>query len=524
MKEPAPGVGCLSEEVVFDFAQGTLSPAETASVAKHLDQCEACRMVVADAARVLSPTLATPLKVGQTVGRYLVKGILGVGGVGVVYTAHDPELHRQIALKVVRSDVDDPGARPRLLREAQAMARLSHPNVVTVYDVGTFEDQVFVAMELVSGQTLRHWLRPMRRRWQDVLKIFMYAGEGLAAAHHAGLIHRDFKPENVLLGNDGRVRVTDFGLARSTRPTNSAAFAAITDAGQPSALAVSTLTRTGMVAGTPAYMAPEQFRGGAADARTDQFSYCVALYEALYRTRPFPGTTLEELAQSVLEGAQNAPTQVGDTPAALWPIIKRGLSLERAGRFASMKELLGALESIGRAPRARMRLLAAGAALGICGIVGGIILIARGDQRTNPPLMPAARAGAGAPAAAKALPPVGAEVHALGTPTSPVVEPLPPPRAELIIEPAIEPDADRTASLSHHKRKGQRLMVDAPTTPPGAPLEDGKLDAPAAPDRAARSAPPASSSASSSPAGPERYGDTLRNPFRPHRVDGGSSP
>src|SRR5450432_4380055 len=155
---------------------------------------------------------------GATIGRYVVLGLVGRGGMGEVYAAYDPELDRKVAVKLLRvkpgNGVSLAEGRQRTLREAQAIARLSHPNVVIVFDVGTFEDQVFIAMEFVDGNTVTYWLQSQLRSWQDILKVFMAAGRGLTAAHDKGLVHRDFKPDNVMVGRDGQVRVMDFGLAR----------------------------------------------------------------------------------------------------------------------------------------------------------------------------------------------------------------------------------------------------------------------------------------------------------------------
>jgi serine/threonine protein kinase len=230
-----------------------------------------------------------PLARGTQVGRYVLLDAVGSGGMGVVYAAYDPELDRKVAIKLLRFDRlgSEAGERDRLRlqREAQAIARLSHPNVVHVYDVGTFGDQVFVAMEFVAGRTLRQWAEEEPRPWREVVDRFALAGRGLAAAHAAGLIHRDFKPDNVLLGDDGRVRVVDFGLARPAGQ-QPAPEGERTPSGGTLA---HPLTEWGVVVGTPAYMAPEQLRGEASDERSDQLSFCVSLYETLYGERPFPG-------------------------------------------------------------------------------------------------------------------------------------------------------------------------------------------------------------------------------------------
>ncbi len=266
---------------------------------------------------------------GALVGRYVVLHVVGQGGMGVVYAAWDPELDRKVALKLVRPD--RAGSDPhRTLHEAQAIARLSHPNVIAVYDAGHVGDQVFLAMELVEGRTLREWLAESPRRpWREVLDVFLLAGRGLAAAHAAGLVHGDFKPENVLLGEDSRVRVADFGLARPAEA----------EAAEPG----------GAVSGTPAYMAPELPRGSRSDARSDQYSFCVALWEALHGERPSPG------GGEVPPGVR--------VPAWVRQALARGLQPDPAGRFASMDELL---RELGRDPgAARRRRLAAVAGLAL---------------------------------------------------------------------------------------------------------------------------------------------------------------
>jgi tetratricopeptide (TPR) repeat protein/predicted Ser/Thr protein kinase len=303
-----------------------------------------------------------PLGRGAALGRYLVLDVLGGGGMGVVYTAYDPELDRKLAIKLLRpsgsSDSDASIGRTRLLREAQAMARLQHPNVIAVHDVGTFEDQVFIAMEHVEGTTLTAWLEETPRSWREALAPLVEAGRGLAAAHAAGIVHRDFKPDNVLVGKDGRVRVLDFGLARAQEgapdePSPKRAFRA---GSAPSALETP-VTQTGALLGTPAYMPPEQLFGGTVDARSDQFSFCVALYEALYGERPFDGTKLVTLAGAVSEGRIRPAPAGSRVPAWLRQIVLRGLRVGAEDRWPSIEALLAALV---REPQAaRMRWLAA---------------------------------------------------------------------------------------------------------------------------------------------------------------------
>jgi tetratricopeptide (TPR) repeat protein/predicted Ser/Thr protein kinase len=297
------------------------------------------------------------LERGAAVGRYLILDRVGGGGMGVVYAGYDPELDRKVALKLLRPDRSEESSRLRLLREAQAIARLSHPNVIAVHDAGTFGDDVFLAMELVPGTTLGRWLEGEPRPWREVVERFLAAGRGLAAAHAAGLVHRDFKPDNVLLGEDGRVLVADFGLARPAgaeeeRTGESPAAGDIGDIGGIGGILASPLTEWGVVLGTPAYMAPEQLRGEAADARSDQFSFCVALWEALYGERPFAGGSAR-------------------VPGWLRQVLACGLAEDPALRHPSMEALLGHLES-GLGAGRRRWLAAAGAVLALGAAFSGL--------------------------------------------------------------------------------------------------------------------------------------------------------
>ncbi|HEU4536449.1 MAG TPA: serine/threonine-protein kinase, partial [Polyangiaceae bacterium] len=215
-----------------------------------------------------------PLEPGTRVGRYRIVEWVGAGGMGVVYAAFDPELNRKVAIKVLRYEVgkDDRQRRQfeeRLRREAQVMARVAHPNVAAVYDVSEYGGRAFVAMEYIEGETLARWLKRRERPWPAVLERYVAAGRGLAAAHAAGLVHRDFKPQNVLVGEDGRVLVTDFGLARSVGDDE--ATAPFLKAETPSPF----VTEPGQIVGTPAFMAPEQRSGCPVDARADQYSFCL---------------------------------------------------------------------------------------------------------------------------------------------------------------------------------------------------------------------------------------------------------
>lgn len=312
--------------------------------------------------------LSSVIERGTAVGRYLILDRLGEGGMGVVYAAHDPELDRKVALKLLRPDRAAKEAALRLQREAQAIARLSHPNVVAVFDAGTFGDQVFVAMELVEGRTVRQWLTAERPTWREIVAVFVAAGRGLAAAHAAGLAHRDFKPDNVLLGQDGRVRVVDFGLARPVgEPSGEAPEEGVPLSGSPGGMLASPLTQWGTALGTPSYMAPEQLRGEAADARSDQFSFCISLYEALYGERPFPGGNPREIAEAVARGGVREEPAGSKVPGRVRQALLRGLRADPEARFPSMPELLQELE---RDPAAvRRRWLAVAAVVVVTGAV-----------------------------------------------------------------------------------------------------------------------------------------------------------
>ena len=294
-------------------------------------------------------------------GRYLVGERLGAGGMGVVYAGVDPELGRKVAIKLVRPDRAGArgAARERLLREAQAMARISSPHAVTVYEAGTWGEQVFVVMELVDGATLTQWLQQSPRTWREVQEIFVQAGRGLWAAHQAGLVHRDFKPDNVLVGSDGRARVADFGLAHAAAEAALTGEGASLPAGQ---VRGASSTATGALVGSLPYLSPEQHRGAPVDARSDQFGFCVALWEALYGRRPFVSATLEGLRAQVLAGAIAAPPEGARVPAALRRIALRGLQVDPARRYPDMAALLAELERVGRG-RGRAALWAAAAAL-----------------------------------------------------------------------------------------------------------------------------------------------------------------
>ena len=320
---------------------------------------------------------------GSRISRYTILDRLGDGGMGVVYGAYDPDLDRKVALKILheRGDgTDSDQARSRLLREARAMGKLNHPNVITVYDVATVGDRDFITMERVDGHSLAEWLG-MPRAQKEILRAFVDAGRGLAAAHQAGLIHRDFKPSNVLIGEDGGVRVTDFGLARADRVDDiDLSESIIAGADTLDTPDVRNLTRTGAVIGTPAYMSPEQHTARRTDPRSDQFSFCVALYEALYGELPFPGGTLGELREAVLGGAVAAEPKASDVPAAVRKVLLRGLCPTPSDRYESMDALLAAL-----APEPSSRLVyAIGGATAVVAAAVALIVFGSDTAGTAP--------------------------------------------------------------------------------------------------------------------------------------------
>jgi serine/threonine protein kinase/tetratricopeptide (TPR) repeat protein len=316
---------------------------------------------------------------GTALGRFVVLTLVGRGAMGEVYGAYDPDLDRKIAIKLVRAGggggTDTAERRTRLMREAQATAKVSHPNVVVVYDAGTFGERVFIAMEFVEGHTLRYWLQERGRSVPEIVDAFLGAGRGLAAAHDKELVHRDFKPDNVMVAASGQVRVMDFGLARiadgqALAPAGRSAppvepTPLVPDPGldleatpilggppardpgvtaTPAVAFRDKITATGALLGTPAYMSPEQLQGRPADARSDQFSFCVAVWEALFGTRPFAGRTFDELAANVVGGKLAEPPEARRVPARVRRALEQGLRPNPQDRFPTMNALIAELE------------------------------------------------------------------------------------------------------------------------------------------------------------------------------------
>lgn len=367
--DDAPRAPCIDSERARALRGGALPSEEGEQIRRHAEGCAGCRTLIlreeqTRPSRVAPPGVGavpeeaerqtqelhplpraahTDLEPGTLVRKFVVARLIGKGGMGAVYLARDPDLGRKVALKLIHADAPDDAQahKTRLLREAQAMARLSHPNVVSVYEAGTWEDGVFLAMEFVEGTTLREWLR-VRRSWQAVVAVMIQVGRGLAAAHAAGLVHRDLKPENILIGHDG-AKVTDFGLARADQSWEQASPRQRRS--NPRLLSLR-LTQAGSVMGTPAYMAPEQYVDAAPDDRVDQFSFCVTLFEALHGQLPWEPEYVIALADELQDASADAATRRVSSPASKTP----------SGKVA----LLPAPRSGRRVPRALRRVLARG--------------------------------------------------------------------------------------------------------------------------------------------------------------------
>lgn len=364
-------VSCPRPDTIAGFVDGALALEEARAVEDHIDICGDCRRQITAIARTpLTHTISEPgpepdpgedgaLGPGVRVGRYEVLRVVGSGGMGRVALAQDPELRRPVALKVLRPALWRRGgqaARDRLMAEAVAMAKITHPNIVTVFDVGSFGDQIFIAMEYVEGTTLGEWLALRPRSWREALEVCVAAGRGLAAAHEGGVVHRDCKPANILCGAGGRVLVSDFGLA----------------------LFGDGAAGDGQVAGTIGYMSPEQMDGRAVDERSDQFSFCATAWEALFGARPFAGNRLDELRAAISRGPDPGGPRV---PGGVRRALLRGLAEAPAARFPSMAALLAELERT-RRPRAARR-IAIGAGVGALGAVLAVVVVMGGGEKVT---------------------------------------------------------------------------------------------------------------------------------------------
>ncbi len=311
-------------------------------------------------------------------GRYEAIERLGAGAMGEVFLARDPDLDRELAIKILHTDLDSELHR-HLLAEAKTMARLIHPNVVSVFDVGEQDEQVFVAMERIMGGTLRQWHDSAKRSWRETVGVYQDAARGLWAAHQEGIIHCDFKPDNVLVSASGEVKVTDFGLARVDGNTRERLAASLgpssLGSGGPAELDQETLAG---LSGTPAYMAPESIRGKAGDARADQFAFFVSMYEALYSERPFAGATVLALLTNIMQGVRQ-PIPASSVPGRVQAVIERGLQPDPGRRFESMGQVVAELDRCMTPPWRRFAVPLAVAALGASAVVGATLSGATDD-------------------------------------------------------------------------------------------------------------------------------------------------
>ncbi len=401
--EPAVQDACLGDHELAEILEGRVTEPHLARAHDHAAACDGCRALLAHAGRVRaaertaevggSPSEVTEVgewlvelesvrPPAEKIGRFVVLHRLGEGGMGVVVAARDEQLNRKVAIKLLRDRGrrETERGRARLLREARAMARVEHPNVLAVHEVGVHDDRVFLVMDFVDGSDLLVWLRAQPRSWRELVDAWISAGEGLAAVHAHGLVHRDFKPQNVLVRKDGRVQVTDFGLV--------GAAAQLDDEVDPDELdAVMGQERTaaGKMVGTPRYMAPEQLDGDAVTPATDQFAFCVSLWEALTQRHPFEQvggdrSHAQRHAQIV------AAPRSGGVPTRVLAVLRRGLARSPEDRHPSMVELLRALRGARDAPQRRRRAVLAMVVIGAAVVAGAWLRpLASRDELCAPP-------------------------------------------------------------------------------------------------------------------------------------------
>jgi hypothetical protein len=422
---------CPPDEMFTRLIEGTLAGDRLRQLEAHCDGCEACGRTMAELARTITPARGDWLG-----GRYRILEPLAAGGMGVVDTAFDTKLQRKVAIKRLREAAGGPTGerrRKRFLREAQMLASLSHPNVLTVHDVGEIEREIYVVMELVDGWPMSRWISEAQPRpgWQQIVDMYLQVGRGLSAAHQLGVVHRDVKPENILVGRSGRVLIGDFGLAGLTDAREASTDAADEHSG---------LTQTGAVLGTPAYMAPELHDGKASDLLSDQFSFCVSLHESLHGRRPFRGQTAADIAAAMRAGPP--PPGADGVPRSIDRVLARGLAADPARRHLSMDTLLASLARA-RDRRTVRPLVVTGAAVVLAAVAAAVTAM---QWSPAPPRTTAEAPNAAAPALAtvpRALPPLPPH-------------PAPPPPAIATAPLATHPHATRSAT---GKRTAQALVA-----------------------------------------------------------------
>ncbi|MBA2539894.1 MAG: protein kinase, partial [Deltaproteobacteria bacterium] len=465
--------GCPPSEQLRGFASGVLSDDVAAAIELHVGSCGHCRSSMASFAKGSGPgpesdhaehDWANDARLGKRLGRYRIDRVLGMGGMGIVYAAWDPQLDRPVAVKVVHRAAADAAGRARLVREAQSLARLSHPNVCHVYDVGTEsseaspEGDVWVAMELIDGSTLRDWASGKSQ--DQILTVLLGAGEGIAAAHAAGLIHRDIKPENVLVTRDGRPVVTDFGLARLDLPVDPTGATAAIDPLR---------TATNAIVGTPAYLAPEQLTGGVLDARVDQFAWAVMAWELLAGVRPFPAMALVRL-DAIVTGPKPHPSLTKPLAAAL----TKAMAAAPRDRYGSLRELMDAVKPAPGSKRGGMLIAAVGGlaviAVAATVIVWKVMTPAEPSSPPQPVAVPSPPSDALDPQPPRATTPSPStgELRAAGTPGATLPSPSTTPATGLA---STSPAGARPAAIATTKpsdaaaRPGTQVATAKPAKP-----------------------------------------------------------
>ncbi|MBN9166481.1 MAG: hypothetical protein BGO98_41055 [Myxococcales bacterium 68-20] len=451
------GGACPGDETVAHLVDGTLGAARRTAILAHAADCGSCRVLLSElvqaprtAREVDEPNAPSRLE-GTVLDRYALLEPVGAGGMGVVYAAHDRQLERRVALKLLRETASDGPRRRSLLREARAMAKLAHPNVVRVFDVGEHEGRVFVTMEFVDGGTLREHLESEAHNFAHIASLFEGAGRGLAAAHRAGVVHRDFKPENVLI-REGTALVSDFGLARLTTDAAAGSEAMATPGARER---TTSSARSSAVAGTLHYMAPEQLRGESVDARSDLFGYCVAFWESLFGEKPFRGATPAELLAAI-EAGPPEPRRAHAVPRATVAALRAGLAYSPEERPPTMESFLSAAMPTSEASRGRVVLPATAA----IAVAVAVFAIARADASST----------AETPSAAvtSTAPPAHSEPSATSltstAPPAPVEAPPPPPRS------AVAPTAPAPAKP---RPTSSTTRAEAPAPEASAPRGPG---------------------------------------------------
>ncbi len=360
--DPTP---CPDENLLVQLAEGALDGSERIALDRHLDTCAACSMLVAELARLAAPPARSAPQ------RYKIVRQLGAGAMGVVWEAEDTTLQRRVALKFVKPEgVEDRALRKRLLREARALAQIRHPNVMALYDAGEADDEVCLVLELITGANARAWRDAAPRTTAQILDVWKQAAAGIAAVHAAGIVHRDIKPDNVFVSEDGRVLVGDFGLATGDGVNTT-----------------SNLTVSGAVIGTPLYMSPEQLQGRPANVMSDQFALCASIWEAVVGERPFRGSTIAAvvLAMSKLP---EIPKDIDSEQRRVLAVLQRGLDPDPSRRFADVAAVLAALQALDRPARKKRRgsslawITAGAVVLAVGGTVAVLAATSGGDSES----------------------------------------------------------------------------------------------------------------------------------------------